>query len=192
MSRCHRPNTLHWRSTQRSLTDSADGGLCTWRCLRCFSDFHFLHSEASSIPLPFTERVRDDTSLPLPLPCSLSKEVCEFCTGVGAFSLPSVTKLLKMRHLFLVPFCAVRCGMLAFQVSLSFIFPSFLTSTSVPYTVLASSCTCCSFHTSHIFSCWFRLELFTILPFFHQTVKACCVLQGCIHLFVLFLLSLPA
>ena len=28
----------------------------------------------------------------------------------------------------------------------------------------------------------FRLELSTVLPFFHQTVKASCVLQGCIHL----------
>ena len=34
VSRCHRHNTLRSRSTHCSLTDSADGGLCTWRCLR--------------------------------------------------------------------------------------------------------------------------------------------------------------
>ena len=34
VSRCHRHNTLRSSSTQHSLTDSADGGLCTWRCLR--------------------------------------------------------------------------------------------------------------------------------------------------------------
>ena len=31
VSRCHRHNTLRSRSTHCSLTDSADGGLCTWR-----------------------------------------------------------------------------------------------------------------------------------------------------------------
>ena len=34
VSRCHRHNTLRSRSTHCSLTDSADGGLCIWRCLR--------------------------------------------------------------------------------------------------------------------------------------------------------------
>ena len=32
---------------------------------------------------------------------------------------------------------------------------------------------------------WLRLELFTVLPVFHQTVKAGCILQGCIHFFSL-------
>ena len=30
---------------------------------------------------------------------------------------------------------------------------------------------------------WLRLELFTVLPFLHQTVKAGCILQGCEHFF---------
>ena len=34
---------------------------------------------------------------------------------------------------------------------------------------------------------WLRFELFTIFPFFHQAVKAACVLQGCTHFFSLLL-----
>ena len=32
-------------------------------------------------------------------------------------------------------------------------------------------------------------QLFTVLPFFHQTVKAGCILQGCVHFLSLFLLA---
>ena len=40
------------------------------------------------------------------------------------------------------------------QMSLSFIFPNYLTSTSAQHIVLAFSCTCCFFHTSCTDTCW--------------------------------------
>ena len=83
------------------------------------------------------------------------------------------------------------------------IFPNILTNTLV----LSFSCTCCLFHISDIGTCWphstplrsvvrflsflvhnsqlffrLRLELITVLPTFHQAVKASCMLQSCIHL----------
>ena len=92
------------------------------------------------------------------------------------------------------------------------IFQNLPTSIMVLCMSLASSCAYCLFHIllasaplrsilcfltllvseNSLFS-WLRLELFTILPLFHQTVKAGCILQTCMFLFLvaLSLLSLP-
>ena len=90
-------------------------------------------------------------------------------------------------------------------------FPIFRTSTSVLCTFLPSSYTYYSFHTSCIDTYkhlqiirfddllpfffvqksppffWRRLELFTVLPFFYQTVKTRCILQRSTYLFSLLL-----
>ena len=91
----------------------------------------------------------------------------------------------------------------ATQMSLSPFFPKFLTSASALSIFLASSCSWCLFqHLMHRyfvglstplrFDVSFRLfsdlrEIFTVLPFFHQTVITRCILQSYKYLFSLLL-----